>query len=163
MHGDYLHFLFSIGVRTAVVLLWLTIGLRLLGKRYVGQMNVYDLVFIMCLANAVQNAMTAGKGELSVGLTSAAVLIGAGRILSEIFVRAPKLERRFVGTPTPLISDGRLIDRHMRRERVSEDELLAALRQHGLERPDQVKLAILEVDGTLSVVPMKDTGVPDKE
>jgi uncharacterized membrane protein YcaP (DUF421 family) len=142
-------------MRTAIVLVWLAVGFRLLGKRHVAQMNVYDLVFIMCLANAVQNAMTAGKGELSVGLTSAAVLIAAGRLLSELFVRAPKLERQFVGTPTPLISNGRVIVHNLHREGVSRSELRAALRQHGLQRPEQVKLAVLEVDGTLSVVPIE--------
>jgi uncharacterized membrane protein YcaP (DUF421 family) len=63
------------------------------------------------------------------------------------------VEERWVGTPTTLISDGQLLREHMRREHVTEDEVMAALRQHGLCDPLEARLAVLEVDGTLSVVP----------
>ena len=71
MSKAFLIFLTTISARTAIVMLFLIIGIRLFGKRQIGQMNIYDLALIMALANAVQNAMTGGKGYLSVGIVSA--------------------------------------------------------------------------------------------
>jgi uncharacterized membrane protein YcaP (DUF421 family) len=153
MTPAYARFLLVIAVRSAVVLLFVMAGLRLMGKRQIGQMNIFDLVLVMALANAVQNAMTMGKGELSVGIVSAGILIVIGRALTAVFLKRPRVEERWVGTPTTIISDGHLLRDHMRREHLTEDEVMAALRQHGLCDPLEARLAVLEVDGTLSVVP----------
>jgi uncharacterized membrane protein YcaP (DUF421 family) len=149
-------FLSTIAARTAIVLLFLVVGLRLMGKRQIGQMNIYDLVLVMALANGVQNAMTAGRGELSIGIVSAGTLILIGRWLTSAFVRHPRLEERLIGTPTVIINDGQLVRDHMRREHITEEQVQTALRQHGLEKPEEARMAVLEVDGTLSVVPRED-------
>src|SRR5439155_13776575 len=115
--------------------------------------NRYDLGGIRALANAVRNAMTFGKGHLSVGIVSAGALLLAGRGLGLLFTHWPRLEERVAGMPTVLIQDGRLLQDRMRRENVSADEVMAALRAHGLTSSRQGKLAVLEVDGTLSVGP----------
>src|SRR5262249_30937521 len=128
-------------------------GLRALGKRQVGQMNIYDLALIMALANSVQNAMTSGKGDLSVGLVSAGTLLVIGWAISMLFIRMPKLEERLIGTPTVLIHEGHIEHEHLRREHIAMEELLAVVRQHGLPDPRDVKLAVLEVDGSISIVP----------
>lgn len=146
-------FLLAIAVRSAIVLIYLTVGLRVLGKRQLGQWNAYDLVMVMALANAVQNAMTKGSGHLAVGIVSAGTLLLIGRALASLFVRHPHLEERLVGMPTLIINHGQLEREHMRREHVTEEEVMAALREHGLRDPREAKLAVLEVDGTLSVVP----------
>jgi len=153
MTPAYARFLLVIAVRSAVVLLFLIAGLRVLGKRQIGQLNIFDLVLVMALANAVQNAMTLGKGELSVGIASAGILVVIGRFLTAIFLRRPHLEERWVGTPTVLISDGQFHRDHMRREHITETEVMAALREHGVCDPLDARLVVLEVDGTLSVVP----------
>src|SRR5215472_6772889 len=106
MTANHLPFLLAIAVRTGIILVWLFLGLRLIGKRQIGQMNIYDLALIMALANAVQNAMTGGKGDLSVGLVSAGTLLVIGWILSMLFLRLPKLEERVIGTTTVLIHEG---------------------------------------------------------
>src|SRR5262249_17282001 len=141
--------LLRIAVRTAVVLIYLTAGLRLLGKRQLGQMNIYDLAMVMALANAVQNAMTAGEGRLPIGVVSAGTLLLLGRLLTVAFARSPTLEQHLCGTPTILINDGHLVRDHLRRECITFDQLVAVLRHHGLTHPSEVKLAVLEVDGTL--------------
>src|SRR5438445_10757695 len=107
MHSDYASFLLAVAARSATVLFWIVLCLRILGKRQIAQMNVYDLVFIMCLANAIQNAMTMGKGALSVGIVSAGALIIMGRLLAVGFTRSPAWEHRLLGSPTLLISEGR--------------------------------------------------------
>jgi uncharacterized membrane protein YcaP (DUF421 family) len=144
----------TIAARTAIVLVALVIGIRLFGRRQLGGMNVYDLVLVLALANAVQNAMTEGSGEVGVGLVSAGTLLILGRALAAAFVRRPALESQVVvGAPTIIASDGQLDPVAMRHEGVSEAEVLAAVREYGLSGLSDVKLAVLEVDGSLSVVP----------
>ncbi len=146
-------FLTSIGVRTLIVLLALIAGIRIFGKRDVGGMNLVDLVLIMLLGNAVQNALTSGSGNLGVGLVSAGVLIIADRLMGILFVRRPWVERTLLGSPTIILHHGH-IDRYaMQREGVDEDELLTAIRAQGLHDPSQVRLAVLEEDGSISIVP----------
>ena len=163
MKPSDLYDLSLIAARTLIVLIFLVAALRLLGKRQIGQMNVYDLVFIMALSNAVQNAMTKGSGDLAVGFVSAGVLLLAGRLLSALFVRAPRLEERLVGMPAVLINNGKVAVDQMRREHITEEQLLAALRQHGLHTPEQVKMAVLEVDGSISIVPNAGRSVASKD
>ena len=139
--------------KTAVVLILLFAAFRLLGKRMVGQLNIYDLAMIMALANAVQNAMTAGKGDLRVGITSSATLLILGWLMTRVFLRFKNSERFMLGMPTVLVNRGKVLSRRMRKEHVTRSELLAAIRQHGLQSPAQVKMAVLEVDGTISIIP----------
>jgi uncharacterized membrane protein YcaP (DUF421 family) len=146
-------FLSTIAARTAIVMFILIGGLRLLGKRQIGQMNIYDLAMVMALANAVQNAMTNGSGNLMVGIVSSGTLLLLGTLLTLIFVRLPKLEDRLVGTPTLLINDGQLLHDRMRRECITEAQLMQVMRAHGLMDPHEVMIAMLEVDGTISIVP----------
>ena len=141
-----------IAIRTAVVFVFLIIGFRLVGKRQMGQMNIYDLAMIMLVANAVQNAMTLGKGELSVGIASAGTLMLLGILLTYIIVRKPILSHLVTGTPTVLVSNGTLIQRNMRRENVTENEILAVMREHEIKDVAQIKLAVMEVDGSISMV-----------
>lgn len=154
---DNLWYWSTIAARTLIVLLALVIGLRFLGKRQIGQMNIYDLALIMLLANAVQNAMTNGSGFIGVGIFSAGSLFLAGWLISRIFVRMPTLQTTILGTSTLLIQNGLLIKDNLRREHVSEDELIATIRQHGMEHPSQVQTALLEVDGTISIIPIETT------
>lgn len=157
MSHAFLFFLTTIGARTAIVALTLIAGLRFLGKRQLGQMNIYDLAMVMALANAVQNAMTNGNGNLSVGIVSSGTLFLVGWALTLLFVRLPKLEERIVGTPTLLIHEGQLVPDALRRECVTQEQIHSILRQHGLSDIRQVLLAMLEVDGTISIVPKTAT------
>jgi len=152
--------LIAIATRTAVMALFLIAGFRLLGKRQLGQVNIYDLAMIMALANGIQNAMTGGKGYLAVGMVSAGTLILIGKGFSLLFIRVPAAEARIVGTPTVIINNGEILRDPMRREHVTEDQVMATLRSHGLSRLEQVRMAILEVDGSLSIVPREGPGEP---
>ena len=153
MTHAFLYFLLILAVRTAIVAIFLAVGFRLLGKRQVGQMNIYDIALIMALANAVQNAMTSGAGDLSAGIVCAGTLLLLGRLAAAVFVRMPRLEQQLVGTPTTLIYNGQLFTARMRRECVSREQLMTALREHGVCDPSDCKIAVLEVDGSLSIVP----------
>jgi uncharacterized membrane protein YcaP (DUF421 family) len=138
--------------RTLVVAVAVVAGVRIFGKRQLSQLNICDLAAIMALANAVQNAMTAGSGLLSVGLASAGTLFVFSGVLSVIFVLSPSMERHAVGSPVLLVYEGRLLPARLRREEVTVDEVMEALREHGIDDLADVLTATLEVDGSISVV-----------
>ncbi|HZT06719.1 MAG TPA: YetF domain-containing protein [Chloroflexota bacterium] len=145
--------LLAIIVRTAVVYVALLFLLRLAGKRELGQMTPFDLVVLLIISNAVQNAMVGPDTSLTGGLVAAIVLVVVNGAVNRLFVRYGWLGRGVLGTPTLLVNDGALIPEHLRREGLAESEVLQALREHGVESVEQVKMAVLEVDGTISVVP----------
>jgi uncharacterized membrane protein YcaP (DUF421 family) len=136
-----------------VVYIFLVAGLRLMGKRELGQMNIYDLVLIIVLANAVQNAMVGPDNSLAGGLVAATTLLILNRILTVAMARSRKLERFMVGEPRLILNDGHLLHGPMATEGVTREQVMAALREHGLERLDQAHMCVLEVDGSISVVP----------
>jgi uncharacterized membrane protein YcaP (DUF421 family) len=148
----YAYFLTLLSARTLVIFVVMVVGFRLLGKRELGQLNVYDLAMIMAAANAVQNAMTSGTGTLCVGIACAGTLLLAGKAITKLFIRLPRIERSIVGTPTLLIRNGEIIKSHLRREGLTTQQLLQALRQHGCVCPEDISLAVLEVDGSITVV-----------
>ena len=153
MSSSYLWFLSVIAGRTAVVLVFCFTALRIFGKREIGQFNGYDIAFIRALANSIQNAMTMGKGEITLGIVSAGTLLLIGRAASSLFLKRPEFENRIIGCPVVLVSEGRVSKEHLTRERVSEDELIQVIRTHGLSKVQQVRLAVLEVDGSISIIP----------
>ncbi len=155
----------SVAVRTVIVLLALVLGIRVFGKRDVGGLNLIDLLLVMLLGNAVQNALTFGSGHLAVGVVSAGILLIVDRLLGILFVRRPWLERAIFGGPTILVHNGRVDRVLMAREGITDDEVMTAVRSQGLDKLSQVRLAVLEEDGSISVVPVdKETAKQgDKE
>jgi uncharacterized membrane protein YcaP (DUF421 family) len=140
-------------LRTLVVYGALLIGLRLAGKRELGQATTFDLVVVLVIANAVQNAMVGGDVSLNGGLLAAGTLLAANWLVGRLGLRSAWLRQQLTGSPILLVHDGRLVEANLRREGVAEDEVLQALREHGVEDLGGVKTAVLEVDGTISVVP----------
>ena len=144
----------EIVLRTAVIYAALLAGLRLTGKRQIGQMAPFDLVVILLIANAVQNAMVGPDTSLVGGLISAGVLLAINLIVAGSRDRIPGLRRALEGQPAVLISDGKLNTRAIAHEQIDMEELEQAIREHGIEDLADVKMAVLEVDGTISIVPM---------
>jgi uncharacterized membrane protein YcaP (DUF421 family) len=155
-HPDALGALVIAG-KTAIVYVFLVVGLRLLGRRELGQMTIYDLVLIVVLANSVQNAMVGDDTTLAGGLVAAVTLLLMNRVITLILARSPGLQLRLVGQPLLIVSDGHLLPDAMRREGVSREQVMAALREHGIDKLEDVSMAVLEVDGTISVVPRQAT------
>jgi uncharacterized membrane protein YcaP (DUF421 family) len=143
----------QIVVRTVAVYVAILMGLRLTGKREIGQMTIFDLVVLLLLANAVQNAMVGDDTTLAGGLIAAATLLVCNAAVARLSLRWPRLRRLIEGTPTVLVLRGRAIPEHLRREGIDEDALGAALREHGVADLADVEMAVLEIDGTISVVP----------
>ncbi len=140
-------------LRTLVVYFALLGGLRLAGKRELGQMTTFDLVVVLVISNAVQNAMVGANTSLTAGLAAAATLLVVNYVIDKLTLRFRALREQLRGQPTLLVHDGALIREHLRSEGVDEDEVMQALREHGVADLGAVKLAVLEVDGTISVIP----------
>ena len=143
----------EIVIRAAVVYLAVVLALRVTGRRSLGQRNPIDLVLILIVANAVQNAMIGRDTSLVGGLIAAATLFVVDAGFDRFFGRSGRLQSFFSGNPVVLISRGQLVDTNLRKEHISLDELEEALREHGIATIGQVKLGVLEMDGSLSVVP----------
>jgi len=145
--------LIAIIIRTVLVYLAVLIGLRLSGKREIGQMTVFDLVVLLLLANAVQNAMVGPDTSVTGGLLAALVLLVLNFLIARSGLRWPKIRRLVEGSPTLLILHGDIIPEHLRREGLDRETLESALREHGVMEVSQVEMAVLEIDGSISVVP----------
>ncbi len=150
LHGDILG---GVVVRTLVVYVALLFGLRVAGKRELGQMSPFDLVVILLIANAVQNAMVGSDTSLTGGLVAAAALLAINWVVGRLRLRYGWFEREIRGTVSLLVNDGHFVEEHLRREGIGEDDVYMAMREHGVDDLSQVKAAILEVDGTISIVP----------
>ncbi len=140
-------------LRTAIVYVAVFGLLRVAGKRELGQMSVLDLVVILVIANAVQNAMNGGDNSLTDGLVAAATLVVLNVAVTRLGQRFPFFARLVAEHPTLLLQDGEVIQAHLDRENVSREEIEMAAREHGIDDLAQVSAAILEVDGSISVIP----------
>jgi len=144
----------NIILRTAAVYAVVLVGLRLSGKREIGQITVFDLVVLLLLANAVQNAMVGPDTSLAGGLVAALVLLALNAVVVRASLRWPQFRRALEGHPTILVLHGRPIRSHLRSEGVDEETLERTIREHGIEHLHDVEIAVLEVDGSISVVPI---------
>ncbi len=143
----------EIVARTVIIYSALLIGLRLAGKRQLGQMTPFDLVVILLVANAVQNAMVGTDTSVTGGLIAAGVLIALNYGVAFARERVPLLRRAVEGNPSLIVNDGQLVRDHLVREGIDEEDVLMAVREHGIDKLSDVRMAVLETDGSISIVP----------
>ncbi len=145
-----------VALRTAAVYLAVLFGLRLAGKREVGQMTPFDLVLLLLLSNAVQNAMVGPDNSLTGGLVAAAVLIVLNVAVGRLSARSAAIRGLVKGHARLLVNRGVLVQANLDAEGITREDLMQALREHGVATPEDVRLAVLEVDGTISVLKNED-------
>jgi uncharacterized membrane protein YcaP (DUF421 family) len=148
--------LLEIALRSTVIYVALLVGIRLTGQRQLGQMATFDLVLLLIIANAVQNAMVGPDTSLVGGLVAAGVLLFWHQVIDRLRRASRGFARVLAGEGILLISEGRILEAHLRHAGVTPDELLQALREHGVSDVKQVRLAVLEPDGTVSVIRKDD-------
>lgn len=148
--------LIEIVLRTATIYFFVLIGVRLSGKREVGQMTPFDLTLLLLLSNAVQNAMTGPDNSLAGGVIAAATLLAMNYGVAEGSGFNRRFRKLVQGQPTLLVHNGSIMEAHMAREHVTVDELQRALREHGIGSVKDVALAVLEVDGSISALKYDD-------
>jgi uncharacterized membrane protein YcaP (DUF421 family) len=130
----------------------LLVALRLFGKREVGQFTLYDLVFILLVANALQPAITGPDTSISGGLVLIVVLVGTNYLVGKLD-NMPRFHQLFTPAPAVIVKDGKYVNAVMKREGVDQAEVEMSMREHGITEMKEVQLAVLEADGTISIVP----------
>lgn len=139
-------------LRSLCVYLFMVIAIRLFGKNQLSQLNAGDVVLLLLISNAVQNAMVGQDTSLQGGLIAALVLFAANFVVKRLMFSNRKLESFLEEDPVILVKDGKVDEVALNRVKITKDELEEAIREHGVENIEDVKLSILEVDGNISVV-----------
>jgi len=139
-------------IRTISVYLVIVLLLILLGKKELSQINITDLVFILLISNAVQNAMVGSNSSLLGGLAAALVLFVLNYTFRLLNFKFKFFRKMVEGEPKLLVYEGKIQDKNMHTEKITYDELIAAAREHGVSKIEDVELAMLEIDGNISIV-----------
>jgi uncharacterized membrane protein YcaP (DUF421 family) len=147
-------------LRSAIVYVFLLLLLRLTGKRQIGQLAPFDLVLLLVLSNAVQNSINGGDESLVGGLVSAVTLVGLNYGVGYATFRSKSLESLIEGRPLVIIHNGRVFEDVMHHAKLTHHELTAALRRAGCSSAEDVQAAILENNGSISVVTRRQNGAP---
>jgi uncharacterized membrane protein YcaP (DUF421 family) len=146
---------FELVIRSIVIYIFLIILLRVTGKRQVGQLAPFDLVLLLVLSNAVQNSMNAGDNSLVGGMIAATTLIAINYAVAMLTYRSKRMEAMVEGRPQVLIHNGKLFESVLTDARMTHHELNAALRQAGCLNVEEVHCAMMENNGSISVIPKR--------
>lgn len=139
-------------VRAAIVYIFLFVLLRFIGKKHVGELSPFDLIVLLILSETVQNAMIGQDTSLIGGLISAATLLVLAQVMSFLTWRSKRAERIIDGAPKVLVRHGHRRGDTMKQEQISIAELMEAMRREGLSNIADVRAAVLENDGTISIL-----------
>lgn len=150
-------FISSLGViqviiRTAIIYIFIVAAIRLFGKREIAQLSITDLVLILLISNSVQNAMVGANDTLLGGIIAAATLFAVSYVFGKLFYKSKTLTGFIEGHPVMLIYEGKIQEENLKKVQITTEELEAVVREHGVETPGDVNLAILETDGNISVL-----------
>ncbi len=140
-------------IRPVLVYLFLVVVIRLAGRRQLAQLNSFDLVVLMMLANTVQNATIGNDNSMVGGLIGVSALLLVNALVVRFLYRRPQIDRLLEGEPVTLIKNGELVRDNLNHEAITEEELMEAVRKQGLGTLGQVEEAVLETGGVISVVP----------
>ena len=146
----------EIVIRALVMYVALLVLLRISGKRSLAQITTFDFVLLLILGESTQQALIGDDFSITTGVLLMISLVAIDVTLSFMKQRWPRLERMVDGLPLVIVEDGRLLPERMRRSRIDEEDVLAAARvQQGLHRMDQIRYAVLERSGGISIIPKK--------
>ncbi len=148
-------------IRPLAVYLFLLVLFRVGGKRTLTHMTAFDVILLIIVGEAAQQALLDGDGSMTNGFLVMLTLVGLDILFSWVKQRSPRLERLLDGTPVIIVEHGRPLTERMSKSRVDENDVLTAARQsHGLERMEQIKYAVLERGGDISIVPLPPSSSP---
>jgi len=142
----------KIMLTSSAVYLFIVIAIRLFGKKELAQLSIIDLAFILLISNSVQNAMVGSDSSLTGGLVAASSLFLINYLFKYLLYRFPKLGDIVQGAELILIYKGKLNMSNMTKARITHEELLEAVREHGVSEIAEVDLAVLEIDGNISII-----------
>jgi uncharacterized membrane protein YcaP (DUF421 family) len=139
-------------VRSFIIYAVFFAGLRLFGKREIGQFTLFDLVLILLVANALQPAITGPDNSVTGGVIIIIVLLLINRAVATLRGYWPAFDRLIEPPPTVVCENGEVVKKNLEKEGLSIADVEMALREHGVEKLNDCKLAVLEDDGSISVV-----------
>lgn len=143
--------------RAAAVYLILLVILRIAGKRTLAQITVFDFILVLIISEATQQALLGDDFSVTGAAVVIATLVLLDIALSELKQRSHRLDQIIDDIPVVIVDNGKLLLDRMNRARIDEQDILVAARElHGLERLDQIKYAVLERSGGITIVPNKD-------
>lgn len=142
----------DIVLRCVGVYLFMLVALRVFGKKELSQLNTFDVILILLISNAVQNAMVGPDVSLAGGLCAAAVLFLLNFLLKKLIRKSAVFADVLSGKPYILVHDGKADFKTLAKLDIASDELMQAIREHGVEHITDVKLAMLEPDGNISII-----------
>ena len=141
-------------IRAAAVYFLLLVVFRLAGNRSIGQITAFDFVLLLIISEAIQQAMITDDYSMTNAFLLVVTLVGLDIMMSLWKQRSERVEKILDGLPVLLIENGKKQSKTMKMERVDESDILAAARElHGLERLDQIKHAVVEASGGITIVP----------
>ena len=139
-------------LRSVAVYVFIVVAIRLFGKKELAQLSVIDLVFILLISNSVQNAMVGSETGLLAGLAAAATLFAVNFLLKYFLFSSERFSKLVQGEAVMLIHEGKVLYQNLRKEKLTMEELEASVREHGVKSIEEVDLAVLEVDGNISIL-----------
>ncbi len=143
----------AVFLHTFIVYVFLILMLSIFGHRQTSELGLVELIVIMVLGSAVETAMVNGNRSLLAGIISASTLFLCNRGFSLLLRRWDWLQHVIVGRPIMLVSNGHFLIKHIRAAGLTEDDVLEGIRERGYDNVEQVRMAILEIDGLISVIP----------
>jgi len=149
---ENLEVLADVGFRTSVIYFLMIAGIIILGKNELSQLSIIDLVFILLISNSVQNAMLGENVTLTGGIISGGVLFFWNYVLRALRFRFPRFNRLVQGQPLMLIFNGEIQNKNLQRARLTTDDLMTAIREHGFKELNDIEMVVLETDGNISVI-----------
>ena len=139
-------------LRPIIIYLFLVIGLRIAGKREFAQLNPFDLVVLLTISNTVQNAIIGNDNSVTGGVLGAVTLLLVNAGVVHLVHRNPQINAWVEGKTDFLIKDGVILHMSLKREDISEEELLTAARKNGYQSLDQIKEATIDANGSISFI-----------
>lgn len=139
-------------IRSVAVYFFVILAIRLFGKKELSQLSIIDLVFILLISNSVQNAMVGPNTSLLGGICAAGTLFIVNYLLKMLLFKSSSTSHFLQGEAVMLIHKGHAVKKNLDAQRISMEELHAAVREHGVEAIEDVDLAVLEVDGNISIL-----------
>ncbi|HEY4002480.1 MAG TPA: YetF domain-containing protein [Candidatus Xenobia bacterium] len=139
--------------QTVGMYLFLVVGLRVLGRRQMAQLNPGDQLVLLLLGSAVETSLVAGNTSLAAGLVSCGTLLCMNAGLNALLVRHKHFRHWMLGPPILVVHNGHYVDANLSRLSLTQADVDHALRRHGFDKPDEVRYAVMEPDGDVNVVP----------
>ena len=138
-------------LRPVIVYLCLIVFLRVFGKRELAQLNPFDLVVLLSLSNTVQNAIIGDDNSVTGGIVGAFSLLAINWLLMWLLYRAPKVNAALEGESSTLIKDGKVDEAEMKKQTLTQVELISVLNKNGFNDPEDVSICVLEPNGTFYI------------